>query len=60
LIGALALGKILGTLLYQTSAFDPMIFGVVTATLALIAVIACLLPARRATKVDPMIALRAE
>jgi putative ABC transport system permease protein len=60
LAGALVLGKILGTMLYHTSAFDPVVFGGVTLLLAVIAFVACLLPARRATKVDPMIALRAE
>jgi putative ABC transport system permease protein len=58
--GALALGKIMGTLLYKTEALDPAVFGSVTALLAIIALVACWLPARRATKVNPMIALRAE
>jgi putative ABC transport system permease protein len=60
LVGALALGRILGALLYQTSAMDPVVFGSVTALLAVIALVACWLPARRAMKVNPMIALRAE
>jgi len=60
LAGAFVLGRILGSLLYQTSAVDPAIFGGVTLLLAAIALLACWLPARRATKVNPMIALRAE
>ena len=58
--GALALGKILGSLLYQTNAIDPLVFGAVMALLAGIALVACWLPARRATKVNPMVALRSE
>jgi predicted permease len=58
--GALTLGRVLGTMLYRTSAFDPLVFGSVTAMLAAIALLACFLPARRAARVDPMTALRAE
>lgn len=60
ILGALAIGQVLGSLLYQTRAFDPFVIGLVTGLLALVALLACWLPARRATKVDPMIALRAE
>ncbi len=51
---------VLGSLLYQTSRFDPLVVGGVTLLLTTIALLACWLPARRATKVNPMIALRAE
>lgn len=59
-LGALALGKILGTLLYRTSAFDAGVRGGVAGLLAAIALLACWLPARRAARVDPLVALRTE
>jgi putative ABC transport system permease protein len=60
LLGALALGRVLGSLLYKTSAFDLTIFASVTGILAVIALGACWLPARRATRVNAMVALRSE
>ena len=59
-LGALALGKILGTLLYRTSAFDAGVLGGVAGLLATIALLACWIPARRAARVDPLVALRAD
>ncbi len=60
LAGAAALGKYVASLLYNTSARDPLTFAAVGATMALVALLACFIPARRATRVDPMIALRHE
>jgi len=46
--------------LYQVSAYDPVLLGGATVLFAAIALMACLLPARRATRVDPIQALRTE
>ena len=58
--GAFAAGRVLNAYLYQTAPRDPMIYAVVATLFILSGVIACLIPARRATTVDPLIALRAE
>jgi putative ABC transport system permease protein len=60
LLASLALTRLMSNLLFDVSSTDPLTFGVVALGLSFVAIAACYIPARRATKVDPTIALRCE
>ena len=60
LIGSAMLTRFLQTMLFEIKPTDPVTFGVLTILLVSVALLACLIPAQRATRVDPLMALRHE
>jgi ABC-type antimicrobial peptide transport system permease subunit len=60
LAASAALGRLLGGLLYDTAPIDPAVTALLVGLMTLAALVACYLPARRAMRIEPTVALRAE
>jgi putative ABC transport system permease protein len=60
LAATLAASRAMSSMLFNTSAYDPVTLGTITILLAAVALVACFFPANRATKVNPIEALRSE
>jgi len=59
-LGAVAITRVISSLLYGVTPTDPLTFGLVSFVMIVVALLACSIPARRATRVDPLVALRYE
>ncbi|HET7631598.1 MAG TPA: ABC transporter permease, partial [Gemmatimonadaceae bacterium] len=59
-VAALAMGRLVASLLYGVTPHDPLVLSATAGVLIVVAIVACLVPARRAARVDPMETLRAE
>jgi putative ABC transport system permease protein len=60
LVAGLSVTRVMSSLLYSVGPHDPITFGLVTVLLIVVALVATLIPARFATRVDPIVALRCE
>jgi predicted permease len=60
LAGAVGVGALLQSLVVRTSATDPILLGTIVSVLVVVAVVACIIPAQRAARLDPMVAFRIE
>ena len=60
LAGAAGVGLLLQSLVVQTSPTDPLILATIVLVLVVVAVVACIIPAQRAARLDPMVAFRVE
>ncbi|HYT19650.1 MAG TPA: hypothetical protein VEW05_05390, partial [Candidatus Polarisedimenticolia bacterium] len=60
LSGSLVIGRLIESLLFGVKAADPMTMGTVAFLVTIVALFACFIPSRRASRVDPMVALRYE
>jgi ABC-type lipoprotein release transport system permease subunit len=60
LLGSLALTRVLTSMLFEVEPTDPLTLAAVTLSPCVVALLACYIPARRATKIDPMVVLRYE
>jgi ABC-type antimicrobial peptide transport system permease subunit len=56
--GAMAATRVMGSLLFNVTPTDPITFAVVAGLIVLVAAVACLVPALRATRVDPLVVMR--